>query len=107
MAVAEATLAKGIGTIMAAVFAFFGVKTVIQKQLEKELRLRLDLVNADILHVKEESRRLEKELGLRLIEKEHSIMCEGMQKEIAALKGAVEDGFALIHKRISNRVIKE
>ena len=106
MAIAEASLAKGIGTVMAAVAAFFGVKTILQKQLEKELKLRLDMVNADILHIKEENKRLDQELKLRLVEKEHNLMCIGMQEKIAGLTKSIEGGFELIHKRISNRVVK-
>ena len=106
------TAAKGAGIVLAAVLTFFGIKSNIEKDVRKELKLKLDLVYAEIEARKKEIEvlqleniRLAKEIQLRLVEKEHELMCSGMQKEIAGLKLTIEKEFIVLHKRMDKRRI--
>ena len=60
MADAETVKLIGAGSLLGGVAAFFGLKTMVKKELEKELKLRLALVGSEIVRLDKETVRLEK-----------------------------------------------
>ena len=116
--IASVKWATGIFTgICIGIGGFFKMRSILRNDLEKELKLRFDLVHAEIESLREknivlghENDKLEKLVELRLLEKEHNILCAGREKEILALTSSVigikkyiKDEFMVLHKRINTR----
>ena len=107
MSTVEGEVVKWGSAILAGVAALFTIKWKMSNELKDELKLRFDLIqteiaktNVETVQVRVENARLEKLIQLRLVEKEHDLICQSTQREIMSIKGCIEDGFNILHKRI-------
>ena len=88
------------GGIVGGVVAFFTLKKVITTDIESNLKLRLDLVHAEIDLIKASLVKIEK---IKLSEKEHELMCGTMQLQIQSLEDCIKREFEVLHKRMNER----
>ena len=114
MAAMEGEVIKGLGVLLAAVLALFGLKTRIVKDVTKEiedkLKLHIDLLHAEAKLIEEKNKqsqidifKLEAQIALKLSEKEHIVRCSAMEKSISRVEKCITDGFEILHQRMNKR----
>ena len=109
------------GGIMAGIIAFFTLKARIMTDMEAMLKLRLDLIHAEIIAVQEHNKQLKLEIDRLLLlvdnklsEKEHSLLCsnmqqvvtvfnENIQKDVISIKDSLDKKFAVLNNRLDAR----
>lgn len=112
---------KGIGVLLTAIMAFFGLKTVIKKEIKEEFKFRgealqqefklkgelvqkeIDRLDRENEGLKLEIQRLEHLVDLKLPAKEHTLLCEMMQQEVSSIKDCVKKEFEILHSRMNKR----
>lgn len=98
------------GGIAAGIVAFFTLKKIMVSEIEAKLKLRIDLVHAESDLIRQENAqfklaiiKIEKEAVLKLSEKEHGLICSGMQQQIQSLEDCVKKEFEILHRRMNRR----
>ena len=88
------------GGIVGGIVAFFTLKKFVVTDIEVKLKLRLDLVHAEIDLIKVSLAKIEE---VKLNAAEHKLMCGNMQLQIKSLEDCINSGFKTLHKRMDER----